>query len=264
MRKRITSQAGFTLVEMLVVSVLGALLSIGLFQLITHLSRRGEESSSSTVAHQVMDEIMKSVEINFQRRLTLPCVPQDPRPECAGPASAMEGASLFGLNNPPAFSPNPRSASSFRCPVPDNSFPNCQNLKLIQIASNTPPNDTYRTVEFKTICQAGAVPFPADFSASQYQSDGGGCATPPVVTMTVTGPGARTATYLGDKIIGTAMCIRSCVVAPAAGVAKPPVVDYHLEVAVIYRGAGGRWNVLKRNSTLSSGAAAEGVQVLHQ
>lgn len=244
-----------TLLELVVAGLVGGLVALAAFQWMTYVARAAHVSSSGALARQLMDQLLKTTKTNFQRRYW--------EFQSAGGGPRMPGV-LAVPPTDPVFSANPGKPSSFQCP--DKTFPSCRNLEIVQLASTNP--DTFRSVSFKTSCQAKGTTkiLPPDFSPADYQPDGGGCDTPPVVSMTVApypaGGPSETFTYTGDQVLGSALCVRTCVIAPEAGVTKPAVVDYHLEIAVLHRGPEGKVAVLKGTNTLSTGDATEGAQIL--
>jgi len=230
---------GFSLLEIQIACALGGLLALGAFQFFAHVARNASLTSSRTVAYQVMGEVQRMAKENFQKRFW-------------GFQSTVRGAESFPLNSPGLFSKPVGLTSVFQCP--DGTRPACENLKLTQLSTTNP--DTYRTVEFETKCQANGT-------SSQPIA---GCATAPMVTMIVkdltTGRVSRKIDFLGENILGTSLCVRPCVLAAEAGPKNPALVDYHLEVAVIYGGQGGQGNIVESHFALFTGDATEGTQVL--
>lgn len=252
MNRPAVSNKGLTLIEVLVACAIAALLFGAIFKIFIHVTRGSDEQKRKVTAQLVIDEMLNSAKKHFERRFW-------------AFQSPIQGISLLGLGTPRPFGINPGGTQGLRCS--DGTLPSCQDWRLVQTATVAPTGDTYQMVDFRTTCQAGPA-FPPEFTASLYHPDGGACLTPPVVTMTTSifpgGPIQTTKRFLGENLLGTALCARACTIAPAAGPKNPAVVDYHLEAAVIYLGTRGEWKVLKGNSTLSTGDAVEGTQILPQ
>ena len=269
MKRPGSDQRGFSLVELLVVTVVGGLLALSLLQFITHSLRGAEKAESLSLAQHRLDDILKSVRTNFQRRFW-----KFPHINFAGydflsltPAPGFINPGIIpgiALTTGTVFKPNAGGAGSFHCPPPSSLAVTCQDMKMMQTLASRDPGvaDTHREVAYETKCQsAGDSPkFPSDFKAIQYQSDGSHCPnTPPVVTMTVAGKPVQS--FLGDKIVGTALCFRACTLSSNGNPTRLPVVEYQVEAAVIYRAAK-KWKVLKGTTTLSTGDLTEGIEVL--
>ncbi len=278
MRSRCLTSKGFSLVELLIVTALVAIVSLVIFQFINSTTKGAQNAQSATVAQSLADEILRTVKVHFSRRYWVGPKPSPGAPPVVPlptptPTITFIPVLLSPLTSPLAFSLNLGGASSYQCPAPDLTWPSCQNLKIVETITHpgaAVSADTYREIKIETTCQTGttAPKFPPGFTATQYQPDGGQCTTAPVITMTTTdlstGVATSTRQFLGEKIFGSAICFRSCKIADDAGPAKPEVWEYRAEVAVIYQGSGAQWNVVRGNSTYSSGDVSDGVQVLSQ
>lgn len=231
----LTHQKAFTLIEVLVVSIIAIIVLVAFTRFQSNLTRRNLEISARATAQSELDDFALQLRKDFERHAPLSTTPS--------------GLQLTPSSAPFATGPTGRQ--------------NCQNLSVLQTIFSSA---TTNKIEYKTLCVPENGSYPTDYSPGNLhpQLTIQSCAHAPKVTRTYwplstltagATAGAIVTTYPSSRVNALSMCIR-----PNA--ATTPT-QYGAELSVAYQSIDGSWRELKKSLTLiTSEFGTSGIQIL--
>lgn len=221
---------GYSLIELLLATSVLSIMMISVMQLSLSYKKAAINVDASINAQKLISRIRADLYMQFKKR-------------------DWSNASVLALNN---VSPSPFKTSS--------ANPCFNAFQIRQLATVNP--DTYRTIQFQTQCQTSNFNnrLPTGTPPESYQTSDGNCSTPPqtllISTNQTNGIPTSLENYAGDKIVGASICFRKATSNVGEG------NKYSAEIAVIYRGADSKLEVLKNTSSLYLADTTEDIQII--